>query len=247
VAEQLESAPATRCSFIDRSSTGDQRGAASRVPRRVTAAAALARRRLDELEAPEQDPVAIVGMSCRIRRVESPDDLWDLVSAGVDTIALPLDRGGSGAAVRPTPAIRTSYARGRVPGRGGAFDAGFFGSAPARRWRWTPSSACCWKRRGKPWSTRASTALAEEEPDRVFAGLCTDYGRACARCRRSWRLPRQRQRRQRRDRRVAYTLGLEGPAVTVDTACSSSLVRCTWPARRCARVSAPWPWHGGSP
>ncbi|MGW1926156.1 SDR family NAD(P)-dependent oxidoreductase, partial [Streptomyces massasporeus] len=81
------------------------------------------------------EPVAIVGMSCRFPgRVASPEDLWQLVAGGVDAVApFPDDRGWDVSALydEDPDRARTVYAR-----NGGflhdvaAFDAGFFEISP---------------------------------------------------------------------------------------------------------------------
>ena len=47
--------------------------------------------------------------------------------------------------------------------------------------------------------------------------------------------------------RVAYTLGLEGPAVTVERRARRRWWRCIWRCRRCGRGSVTWRWRAGSP
>ncbi len=62
----------------------------------------------------------------------------------------------------------TSYAReGGFLHDAGEFDAEFFAIGPARRWRWTPSSGCCWKRAGRRSRTPASIRDSlQGQPDR---------------------------------------------------------------------------------
>ena len=200
------------------------------------------------------EPIAIVGMGCRFPGgVRSPEELWELVAAGGDAISeFPADRGwdlerpvSTRTRITPGTSLR---ARGRVPARRGASSTpGSSGSARARRWRWTRSSGCCWRRRGRRWSDAGiDPASLRGSRTGVFAGV--DVRRTTAPAARGRRrtlegyLADRQRRRAWSSGRVAYTLGLEGPAVTVDTACSSSLVALHLAARRCGPGSARWRW-----
>ncbi|KUO06720.1 hypothetical protein AQJ58_39255 [Streptomyces sp. DSM 15324] len=195
----------------------------TQTPAAATAPAPTAPRAADPAD--DDARIAIVGLGCRFPGgVRGPEDFWRLLADGVDAIGGP-------------PADRGWHADGVQGGflyDAAEFDADFFGISPREAVSMDPQQRLLleisWEAleraaidpRGLHGSRtgvfvgtnyQGYGSAAHDVPEDARGQLLTGHAASVA------------------SGRVAYVLGLEGPAVTVDTACSSSLVALHWAAQ----------------
>jgi 3-oxoacyl-[acyl-carrier-protein] synthase II len=188
--------------------------------------------KIETLEKERREPIAIVGMGCRLPGgVDNPDAFWQLLHDGVD-------------AIEEVPAIHwqiddyydgNTNTLGKISNRYGgflphldAFDAQFFRISPREAIVLDPQQRLLLE---VAWEALENAAIA---PDRlvgtatgVFIGICSND---------RWH---QLLRRKHTEidaylatgnahsmaaGRLSYLLGLQGASMAIDTACSSSLV-----------------------
>ncbi|OBH17605.1 type I polyketide synthase [Mycobacterium sp. E3247] len=176
-------------------------------------------------------PIAVIGMACRLPGgIDSPQRLWDALLRGADFVGeIPADRWDADLYYDPEPGVpgRSVTRWGAFLDDVGGFDCDFFGMTEREATAIDPQHRLLLE---TSWDAIEHAGL---DPARlshsqtgVFVGLTHgDYELLSADCGAAeGPYGFTGTSNAFASGRVAYTLGLHGPAVTVDTACSSGLM-----------------------
>jgi acyl transferase domain-containing protein len=200
-------------------------------PKRLALLAMELREELDAEQRRGREPIAVVGMACRLPGAQNPDGYWALLREGREAIReVPADRWDIDAWYDPDPDVAAHMAcrAGGFLDRVDGFDAAFFGISPREALTMDPQQRLLLE---VSWEALEhagiSPALLAGSASGVFIGVCNSdhYLRVIERGAAaidaylaSGNAPSVVAGR------VAYVLGLHGPALAIDTACSSSLI-----------------------
>ncbi len=194
------------------------------VERQALAAIRQLRDKLESIERARREPIAIVGVGCRMPGAPSPAAFWDLLVGGREAIRpLPAERWGG------SPAEESAGFEAGVLDQVDGFDAEFFGISP-REARFTDPQQRLFLE--VAWEALEDAGIAptslKGSATGVFVGTTTtDYLDLVFRHTPLDALDAYVVSGNTLNAvagRVAFTLGLQGPAIAMDTACSSSLV-----------------------
>ena len=201
--------------------------------KQVLLALRQARERLEASERSRTEPIAIVGMGCRFPGgANDPITFWQLLHDGVDAIReIPAERWDVAAHYDPDPDVPGKmYTRyGGFVGGVDQFDPEFFGISPREASSMDPQQRLllevCWEALEN--AGHAPERLRRSQTG-VFIGSSTDdYAQLSIGLDTADAIDAYTSLGTYRSvaaGRLAYLLGLQGPAVQLDTACSSSLV-----------------------
>ena len=200
-------------------------------PQRLALLAVKLKEQLDSARRASEEPIAVIGVGCRLPGASDPDAFWDMLKDGREGI-------------REVPAARWSVdeyfdpdpdAPGKISTRSGGFldqidgfDPAFFGISPREAATMDPQQRLLLE---VSWEALENSGIAPASlmgsRTGVYVGLCNfDYYQLLLRGSSSTfdAYLASGNAPSVASGRLSYVLGLQGPCMTIDTSCSASLV-----------------------